>query len=702
MNTEYLRRNNKILVVGISWVLLMVLPWGRYFYSNGNLLLAFFVDLIRVGVALVLFLVPGILLYWLLGKIRGRGVDWEGAVPAGFVFSILFVSAIGFMGRLFGFSFAQVKLLFILIGVVEFFLISIIREQHPENQYPAIPLNMYYPLAGVCLLSGLLTFNDHLFFYDDIVYLAYLTNWQFSSQLGFQNLIHSSSMIEIERFWLALYPMHQALIADLSNVSGLLLLGNYIELYYVPLAVTASFWLARKLGLSIRAATISVLVQLAIFSWMIGDEWPIGNWYFQSMAEDKVSAVFHLAPVLFVFVLDYLSAPSRLNLILIGGCGIALALTHPISLLFSCMIAGGMALFAWISRWSGWRQLLELFCTFALVMLPYALIRLINYSSGAGFVVVDGGLKDSFLADKFVCVVNDLFYGLNPGVLKFMDIESTGIFYSLYQWFRMLPVVIMIGAGILSWKRLSTGPLYWYLLSCGLLIGFAAVPYTGWILGVLASARLISRTAWFLPVGMASAVLWGFLVIWNQNRQTHSVTPFVASALRVILGPKSGPLFALILITPVLLAGNYSSIPRYFEELDHNRQLTQIGLILSQHAPTDVTAISINYEDTQLLPGVASSVRLISFREEKLDNGHNFYMTEAEIRKRIRDSNLIRSMDADIPVVERCWVVEKYDLQWVLADRAEKGRVFDYLGECGFRLTLVIETSDLALIEIAR
>src|SRR3989337_2279030 len=119
------------------------------------------------------------------------------------------------------------------------------------------------PLLLAFIFAALMTFNDYLFFIDDTSYLAYLTNWQYSTHLGFKNIVHEANVTENVRFWLAMFPMSQALLADLSGVPGILLLGSYLELFLVPIAVNASYYFARTLGLSRKASGFSVLIQLS-------------------------------------------------------------------------------------------------------------------------------------------------------------------------------------------------------------------------------------------------------------------------------------------------------------------------------------------------------------------------------------------------------------------------------------------------------
>ena len=77
--------------------------------------------------------------------------------------------------------------------------------------------------------------------------------------------------------------------------------------------------------------------------------------------------------------------------------------------------------------------------------------------------------------------------------------------------------------------------------------------------------------------------------------------------------------------------------------------------------------IALDYWDMQLLAGVSSHTRLISFREEMPHNGFNNFLSIDEARARIGASDLIRSIDQVIPYEERCNLIEKYNIKYVLA-----------------------------------
>ena len=251
---------------------------------------------------------------------------------------------------------------------------------------------------------------------------------------------------------------------------------------------------------------------------MLGVELPVGMWFYQNMAEDKVSATFVLAPVFFAFVLRYLKVPTKGNLILIFLSGIGLTLTHPIVLFFSCVVAGGLMLFSWVTTRTGWRMIFSLMMVFTVLMLPYAVIRVSDIPSQWGMPFTAEVASTTFEFNRYVNVVNNVFYGLNPGVLKFIDIAPEYNGYIAYQFFRLIPVALAVFAGVVAFLNYKKGPLYWYIFSCVLLVFFATLPYTGWIIGYFVSARVVSRASWLLPLGLSGVLILKLLRDWLRAR----------------------------------------------------------------------------------------------------------------------------------------------------------------------------------------
>ena len=61
---------------------------------------------------------------------------------------------------------------------------------------------------------------------DDLTYLAYITNWQNSLHLDFKDVIFARRNSSIPASGLSSAPFAQALIADLGNVPGILLISG--------------------------------------------------------------------------------------------------------------------------------------------------------------------------------------------------------------------------------------------------------------------------------------------------------------------------------------------------------------------------------------------------------------------------------------------------------------------------------------------
>ena len=700
---KILKSRRDLLLISLFWILLWAIPWGNLPSVQNNLYLAFLTDMTRLGIALGVFIVPGILLYFLLED--DLLLPLSGILPVGFSLSVMFIGVIGLMGRIMGLSFETVKILFVLTGLIELILLMLLKpnlmihKQYFPGAFQDVIRNS--PLLLALVLATLLTFHDKLFFIDDTTYLAYLTNWQHSSHLNFNNIVHKANAIEIGRFWLSMYPMGQALISKLSGVPGLLLLGNYLELFLVPLAVITSFWFACTLGISRKVAGLSTLIQISLYAWMIGDHWPVGTWFYQSMAEDKVSAVFLLAPVLFVFVLKFIQFPSKKNLILVFLSGISLTLTHPVILLLSCAIALGFTGFSWtIAKKTALPRLLQLILVFAIVMIPYLVIRLRDNLSTGYFPFNATSASTSFQIDRYARAIGDVFYGLNPEVLKFMDLPfPAGSISDLYQLFRLIPVSLALFGGFLALRKLKESPLYWYILSCVLLVLFATIPYTGWILGYFISAILIYRVSWFSPLGLASVVVLSSIADWRKfssiaadTKKTHN---YKQPGRIAILS-----LICFMFVIPILFYGIFPSVPNYFSLLDRHKQLARIGAYVDQVSADPVTIIALGYRDTQLLPGISAHATLISFREETEYNGHNFFLTIDEIRERINASNVIRSLDSTISLEARCYSLEKFDVKFIVAQSENVERYKGIIDKCDRDIEIVFTTKDLALFEI--
>jgi hypothetical protein len=254
-------------------------------------------------------------------------------------------------------------------------------------------------------------------------------------------------------------------------------------------------------------------------------------------------------------------------------------------------------------------------------------------------------------------------------------------------------------AGVIALINLRKGPLYWYIFSCLLLISIAAIPYTGWLLGYFVSSRLISRSSWFSPLGMGAVLILKVAISWLKKQHLAERVNSIR-LVKNFSGSVTGVVACIVFISPILGYHFLPRVPAYFEDLVHNKQLAQVGTYIDENTDNLVTAIALDYWDTQLLPGVSTHTRLISFREEKEYNGFNLSLTMEEINKRIYVSNVIRSLEKDISDEDRCANIKEYEVRFVVAQFDAVEIYEDKLSLCDIVFERVFETQNLILLEL--
>ena len=122
----------------------------------------------------------------------------------------------------------------------------------------------------------------------------------------------------------------------------------------------------------------------------------------------------------------------------------------------------------------------------------------------------------------------------------------------------------------------------------------------------------------------------------------------------------------VIFTTPLIFSVIFLQIPAYFNALDYYKQLDQVGAYIDQNTNQPVIVFGLTYVDSVYLPGVSANARLISFREQNV-NPHSHFMSESEKEARLEATNKLRTLDHSIPDKERCGLMEKYTIRFVLA-----------------------------------
>ena len=201
---------------------------------------------LQLCLALLIFIVPGLCIYGLIQDRPAGGLNY---VTFGFVISHLLLAVFGTLGRLVHFPFAVLKHGSMGLSLVLLLLYLIPRLGSLRLEFSKFgKLLSYWPLILAALLVALMTIQRVLSD-DDLSYLSFLTNWQNSPALNFNDVFFGADKLVSVRFWLISTPFSQAYLSALSGLPGIFVVGGYYEPFLAVLSVCSMYALARTLGM---------------------------------------------------------------------------------------------------------------------------------------------------------------------------------------------------------------------------------------------------------------------------------------------------------------------------------------------------------------------------------------------------------------------------------------------------------------------
>jgi hypothetical protein len=231
------------------------------------------------------------------GLIQDTPSSWLNHLTFGFVISHLILAVFGTLGRLVHFPFALLKhgimalaltlLLVYAVPRLASFKFPRFEISHIKNILSAWPLILMIVLAGLLTIQR--TLSD-----DDLTYLAFLTNWQRSSSLNFNDVFFGADKLAAVRFWIVSTPFSQAFLSELSGIPGIFLLGGYYEPFLAALSLFSIYELAKTLGLSRHKAMAAIALQLLSLA-LLAEYLHPGAPFFRQLSVDKATATFYKA-----------------------------------------------------------------------------------------------------------------------------------------------------------------------------------------------------------------------------------------------------------------------------------------------------------------------------------------------------------------------------------------------------------------------
>lgn len=474
-------KNKLVLVISVAvWLFLSLIPWQSWFESA---------EIPRFVFGLALFFVPGIFTFLLITEDKNLS---SRVLFGGFVISIFATGLFGLLARLFQLNFTFLRLGFALWGAAALVLFFV-REVKVTFQFEKPTwwevLSLLAATGGAIYFASLA--KPPLIHDDAFTYNALLYYYQHAEALIFKFPV-SLDRLEIPRFWIAYWPLVEAMISDLSGVDGLLVTGVYLPPALACLSFLSIYTLGRTLSLPRAASALAVLAQG--FSLMRLTKWnQPGNLFFQRLTEDKVAAAFVISLILILLAVEYLEKPSTRKLILVGIAALAMVFTHPIQFGMTCMIVGVYGLQSLLDKNHRWKYVALIAVLAAVVFIPYTF----RFGGGEYSQTLSFSMEDVEENDE----------SARLGVRRLDVIEGTRFYGISHYLTRGLPYEISFVSVALAlfffWKNKAAR----YVLAAFAVLGVSMFPYTGWIVGTFTTPFQLWRFTWLLPFGLA----FGFL-----------------------------------------------------------------------------------------------------------------------------------------------------------------------------------------------
>jgi hypothetical protein len=669
------------VLVTVVWLCLWYFPWQAKLHH---------IYWLQLGVGLTIFIAPGFCIYGLLNDQTNFEFNH---VTFGFVLSHLVLALLGTVGRFIHISFNTVAFLIMLSGAI-LLLVYTIRtfgggiKFHIDHKWRIYILSTL-PIFVVVFLASLIIMQ-RVISDDDLTYLAYVNNWQYSTHLNFNDALFGEGVLAQPRFWLMSAPFAQALLANVSQMPGILVLGGYYDPFLVALSALAWYELALALKLSPRAASASVVLQFS-FLLLLAEYLHPGSAYFDWLSTDKATAAFILAPVFFRSFIKLLEIPTRNNIVLALLTGLSLTFMHPVILAYAVSIAGVFTLLHKGNQ--GFRNKLVPIALLIIILIPEVVIRFVKVPSAqlmsfdTDIVLNQSGSKNVVSRWR-----NTRYYGFNPDILtmKIPYEEKLRLPKSLLEWgWLLIPILAVVFALNQSDKLVAQ-----FILSAFALCFLAGFPFTGWIIGYFLNARMLARSVWLFPFGLSAVYLLSALKDTIKSNQL--IQPWITK--RTFL-PSNWLLLTLTIFSTGLFLlffreNNLPDFEKFKLKSIRYQDLATAGQTLDQLTPTRVGVIgspSLN----DLIPGVSSKSQLVTFRVQL--SSSMAYLTSDEIKTRVIDTQKIFSRTTSAS--DKISLLRKYDVHFLLLQRSDL-KLFNDLIATYPKLITTTEIGGVYLIQI--
>jgi hypothetical protein len=503
---------------------------------------------------------------------------------------------------------------------------------------------------------------------DDTTYLALLTKFQHSASLNYSDIFLGTANTIAPRFWILSAPFSQALLADLSKLHGIYWIGGFYEPFLITISLLSLYSLARYLGLSKYAAASAVAFQI-VFLALLSDYLSPGAPFFTQLSTDKATASFIFFPVFIQIAIFLLEQPTTKKIILCLLVGISLSLMHALTLAFTLIVIGFIGLFRFPS--TSIKSYFPLILIILIILTPQLLVRFANPDTQGTIAYAIKNSSASSGKDNLIMFLGDtMFYGFNPSILAmtFPYKSLIPVPLSILEWgWIILPIL----STIFAIKQLEQNKVAQFICAGFLLVALAGIPFTGWILGRILSARMLARTTWLFPYGIAMVYLLtsvrdrtslGKRVMdWSQKLQIKYKVNFSNFPIVLVI------FFSTGILLLVMREQNLPNFERRNLNAQRYQEFAHIGQTLDERIADKAIVIGTGTLN-DYIPGLAVKAYVVNFRGSK--PLYTYFYTEYEREEMLLDQN--RILSSSVSPELRLQLIEKHNIQYILLRGGER------------------------------
>jgi hypothetical protein len=618
------------LIVGLG--LYVGLAWGSWQAYMPN-------SWLRLGAAWLLWLAPGLLLQQLLW----RDISVSQRAITGFGIAVALGGFLGLIATA-----LHLALWFVIGGFTVMTIVCalLLAARARWNWRPRwrVEFSLWHILMSVpvllaCLIVVRLTMGLDVSG-DDLTHNAYLLNWQSAAHYDWNEIIFGIAPAAPSRFWLAYWPLNQALFAQWSGLHGVELAQLYLTPFLALTALLATYALARALNLARAASSFALCAQTAALLSLVAQD-QAGAIFFNRLVEDKAVAAFILVPLFALAVAAYSKQPTRGRMGLLWFLGAALVLTHPTITGIAAAAAGLFVLFNYLAE-RNLRVTIQLFIV---------LIALIAIPLGFRIFDVSYVQKIPFNAEALQ----------RQGQIRRV-LEWNAWLYAIHpQLVAGLPFFWTLVAATFSFLQLKRSYAARWICASMLVVLSALLPVTAWAWGLALGTSQIWRIVWFTPFGIAAAYLLIRFFDWRKARAS------AARHIERIAYPTLATGILILALVPALRGANDS----LFEALQppnaaraNVTDLIALKPILDANLDETTVMVGGDRRLNDLLPSVTTKGRVFAFRT-KLGMWKLSVLDWAEAVERW---NALRKLIAkNSTLAERMAVLKAYNVKVLVA-----------------------------------